>query len=45
MYKNFKSLDATKISDQGLHQFLKFFIKDIDLIYRDIEKKYFFGIK
>lgn len=45
MYKNFRSLNATKISEQGLHEFLKFFIKDINLIYKEIEKKYFFGIK
>ena len=44
MYKNFKDLNATKISDQGLHEFLKLFIRDIDLIYREIEKKYFFGL-
>ena len=44
MYKDFKDLNATKISDQGLHEFLKLFIRDIDLIYREIEKKYFFGL-
>ena len=44
MYKDFKHLNATKISDQGLHEFLKLFIRDIDLIYREIEKKYFFGL-
>ena len=44
MYKYFRNLNATKISDQGLHEFLKLFIRDIDLIYREIEKKYFFGL-
>ncbi len=45
MHKDFKNLSATKISDDGLHEFLKIFIKNIDLIYREIEKKYFFGLK
>ena len=44
MYKYFRNLNATKISDQGLHEFLKLFIRDIDLIYREIERKYFFGL-
>ncbi len=43
LYANFKKLDAEKISEIGLHEFLKNFIKDIDLIYREVEKKYFFS--
>ncbi len=45
MYKKFRNLDADKVSDLGLHEFLKTFIKDIDLIYRELEKKYFFGLE
>ncbi len=45
MYKKFKNLNADKISDLGLHEFLKLFIKDINLIYQELEKKYFFGIE
>ncbi len=44
MYNKFKKLNADTISDLGLHEFLKSFIIDIDLIYRELEKKYFFGI-
>ena len=44
LHNKFKRLDADKISDLGLHEFLKTFIKEIDFIYRELEKKYFFGI-
>ena len=40
MYE-FKKLNANKISDIGLHEFLRSFIKDINLIYSNLEKKYF----
>ena len=43
MYRDFKKLNANKISDIGLHEFLRSFIKDINLIYSNLEKKYFFG--
>ena len=43
MYQDFKKLNASKISDIGLHEFLRSFIKDINLIYSNLEKKYFFG--
>ena len=43
MYKDLKKLNANKISDIGLHEFLRSFIKDINLIYSNLEKKYFFG--
>ena len=34
-------MNANKISDIGLHEFLRSFIKDINLIYSNLEKKYF----
>ena len=43
MYRDLKKLNANKISDIGLHEFLRSFIKDINLIYSNLEKKYFFG--
>ena len=43
MYRDLKKLNANKISDIGLHEFLRCFIKDINLIYSNLEKKYFFG--
>ena len=43
MYKDLKKLNANKISDIGLHEFLRSFIKDINIIYSNLEKKYFFG--
>ena len=45
MYNKFRKLNADKISDLGLHEFLKFFIKDINLIYNELEKKYFLGLE
>ena len=41
MYNKFRKLNADKISDLGLHEFLKFFIKDINLIYNELEKNIF----
>ena len=43
MYKRLKRFNAEQVSDFGLHEFLRTFIKDINLIYNHIEKKYFFG--
>lgn len=43
MYRDLKKLNANKISDIGLHEFLRSFIKDINIIYSNLEKKYFFG--
>ena len=43
MYRDLKKMDANKISDIGLHEFLRLFIQDINLIYSNLEKKYFFG--
>ena len=45
IYKNLKNLNATKITEIGLHEFLKSFIEEIDLCYKKIEQKYFFGIE
>ena len=43
MYRDLKKLNANKISNIGLHEFLRSFIKDINIIYSNLEKKYFFG--
>ena len=43
MYKRLQRFNAEQVSDFGLHEFLRTFIKDINLIYNHIEKKYFFG--
>ena len=43
MYKNIKNLSASKISDIGLHEFLKSFIEEINFVYKKFEQKYFFG--
>ena len=45
MYKNLKNLNASKISDIGLHEFLKSFIEEINFVYKKLEQKYFFGIE
>jgi uncharacterized alpha-E superfamily protein len=43
MYKNIKNLSASKITDIGLHEFLKSFIEEINFVYKKFEQKYFFG--
>ncbi len=43
MYKNIKNLSASKITDIGLHEFLKSFIDEINFVYKKFEQKYFFG--
>ncbi len=43
IYKNLKNHNAKKISDIGLHQFLKSFMEEINFIYKKFEQKYFFG--
>ena len=43
MYKDIKNLSASKITDIGLHEFLKSFIKEINFVYKKFEQKYFFG--
>ena len=43
MYKNIKNLNANKITEIGLHEFLKSFIKEINFVYKKFEQKYFFG--
>ena len=43
MYKNIKNLSANKITEIGLHEFLKSFIEEINFVYKKFEQKYFFG--
>jgi uncharacterized alpha-E superfamily protein len=43
IYKNIKNLSASKITDIGLHEFLKSFIEEINFVYKKFEQKYFFG--
>ena len=43
MYKNIKNLNAHKITEIGLHEFLKSFIEEINFVYKKFEQKYFFG--
>ncbi len=45
MYKNLKNLSANKITDIGLHEFLKSFIEEINFVYKKFEQKYFFGLE
>ena len=45
MYKNIKNLSASKITDIGLHEFLKSFIEEINFVYKKFEQKYFFGLE
>ena len=45
MYNKLKRFNAEQVSDFGLHEFLKSFIKDINIIYEHIERKYFFGLE
>ncbi len=44
LFKKLKNLQVNDILDEGLHQFLRNFIKDISIVYNDLEKKYFKGI-
>ena len=41
LYKTLKSSTVTQILDEGLHDFLSKFIKDISSVYQSVEKKYF----
>ena len=43
MYKKIKNLNANKITEIGLHEFLKSFIVEINFVYKKFEQKYFFG--
>ena len=43
MYKKIKNLNANKITEIGLHEFLKSFIEEINFVYKKFEEKYFFG--
>ena len=42
MYKKIKNLNANKITEIGLHEFLKSFIEEINFVYKKFEQKYFF---
>ena len=41
MYKKIKNLNANKITEIGLHEFLKSFIEEINYVYKKFEQKYF----
>ena len=43
IYKKIKNLNANKITEIGLHEFLKSFIEEINFVYKKFEQKYFFG--
>ena len=43
LFRKLKKLSVNDILDQGLHEFLTTFIKDISSVYSDLEKKYFLG--
>ncbi len=43
VYKRLKNLNANKISEIGLHEFLKSFIEEINFVYKKFEQKYFLG--
>ena len=43
MYKKIKNLNANKITEIGLYEFLKSFIEEINFVYKKFEQKYFFG--
>ena len=43
MYKKIKNQNANKITEIGLHEFLKSFIEEINFVYKKFEQKYFFG--
>ena len=41
LYKKLKNTSVNEILDEGLHDFLTSFIKDISSVYQSVEKKYF----
>ena len=41
IYKKLKTTSVSTILDEGLHDFLSRFIKDISSVYQSVEKKYF----
>ncbi len=43
LFRKLKKLSVNDILDEGLHEFLTTFIKDISSVYSDLEKKYFLG--
>ena len=43
LFRKLKKLSVNDILDEGLHEFLRSFIKDISVVYSDLEKKYFVG--
>jgi uncharacterized alpha-E superfamily protein len=43
LFRKLKKLSVNDILDEGLHEFLTVFIKDISAVYSDLEKKYFLG--
>jgi len=43
LYKRLKNTTVSQILDEGLHDFLSRFIKDISSVYQSVEKKYFMG--
>ena len=43
LFRKLKILSVNDILDEGLHEFLTNFIKDISAVYSDLEKKYFLG--
>jgi len=44
LFRKLKNLTVSDILEEGLHEFLRGFIKEISLIYKDLEKKYFIGL-
>ena len=45
LFRILKKLTVNDILDEGLHEFLTTFIKDISAVYSDLENKYFLGSK
>ncbi len=43
LFRKLKKLSVNDILDEGLHEFLTTFIKEISSVYSDLEKKYFLG--
>ena len=43
LFRKLKKLSVNDILEEGLHEFLTNFIKDISAVYSDLEKKYFLG--
>ena len=41
MYKKIKNLNANKITEIGLHEFLKSFIEEINFVYKNLNKNTF----